>query len=533
MRGRLAVAPVAVALLALAASPARSTAGAERPRVHRAGVAIGDPGAPRTTAVPRLVRSGSDDRAGIASPGAAPAAPSRGGPLAPTPVLTFDGVPEVVTLAPGDPTGALGVSYHLAAVNVQMNFYDRLGTKLFANPKRLRSLDTQLPAGVDDFDPKVFYDGYRQTFVLAFASASDTKSFLSLVVIPEGAENDTSQWCVVHMAGDQVTGNGKQLADYPMLGFTDNRVTLTTNQFDYTFGPSIGNFRYVQIVSFRKWELYDCSVPVVHIKVFSRNQTEDPDGSRAFTISPAISIGGAPQVQWMVSVDFNGATGKVILWRIRSVKGILRLDRVEVGKGPMSFPPWGRQCGGTGTFNPDSTRWDTGDLRITSTWWDADLGRLYAATAVAGNVGAGAEESVIRWWEIDPASAIANSTISRKGIVGTAGRDAAWGSVATDGDGNLWVNYAQAGIAGTDECLSAYAAVVHPGSTTASKVLLRTGDGRFETGSGIERWGDFTAVSRDPTDPTVMAMYGQYPLDDGGATPTRDWQQTISTITDV
>ena len=530
---RLAAAPVALALLALAATPARSTSAAERPRVHRAGVPIGDPGGPRTTAVPWLVRPGSDDRATAASPGSPAAAPTRGGgPLTPTPVLTFDGVPEVVDLSPGDPTGALGVSYHLAAVNVQMNFYDRLGTKLFANPKRLRALDTQLPAGVDDFDPKVFYDGYRQTFVLAFASASDTKSFLSLVVIPEGSENDTSQWCVVHMAGDQVTGNGSQLADYPMLGFTESRVTMTTNQFDYTFGPSIGNFRYVQILSFRKGELYDCSVPVVHIKVFSRNQTKDPDGSRAFTISPAISFGGAPRIQWMASVDFNGATGKVILWRLRTVDGVLRLDRTEVGRGPMSYPPWGRQCGGTGG-DPDTTRWDTGDLRVTSTWFDGDLRRLYATTAVAGNLGGGNQESVVRWWEVDPASRIADSTISRKGIVGTAGRDAAWGSVATDGDGNLWVTYAQAGIAGVDECLSAYAAVVHPGSAAASSVLLKTGDGRFETGPGIERWGDYTAISRDPTDPTMMATYGQYPLDDGGGTPTRDWRQTISTITDV
>ncbi|HYY08900.1 MAG TPA: hypothetical protein VFA25_09895, partial [Actinomycetota bacterium] len=339
MRRRLTVGSVGLALLALAATPARSTAAAERPRVHRAGVRIGEPGGPRTTPVPWLVRPGSDDRVAAAAHVSA-AAPSRGGaPLVPAPVLPFDGVPEVVTLSPGDPTGALGVSYHLAAVNVQMNFYDRLGTKLFANPKRLRSLDTQLPAGVDDFDPKIFYDSYRQTFVLAFASASDTKSFLSLVVIPEGSENDPSQWCTVHMAGDQVTGNGKQLADYPMLGFTEDRVTLTTNQFDYTFAPSIGNFRYAQILSFRKGELYDCSVPVVHIKVFSRNQTKDPDGSRAFTISPAISIGGSPTNQWMVSIDFNGSNGKVILWRLRVVKGILRLDRTQVGKGPMSFPP--------------------------------------------------------------------------------------------------------------------------------------------------------------------------------------------------
>ena len=87
------------------------------------------------------------------------------------------------------------------------------------------------------------YDHYRQHFILAFASASSTQSFLSLVVIPEGSEGTTADWCVLHMSGDQVAGNGKQLADYPMVGFTEDRVTLTTNQFDYSDAPFAGGFR--------------------------------------------------------------------------------------------------------------------------------------------------------------------------------------------------------------------------------------------------------------------------------------------------
>ena len=126
-----------------------------------------------------------------------------------------------------------------------------------------------------------------------------------------------ADWCVLHMSGDQVSNNGKQLADYPMVGFTENRVTLATNQFGYTNAPFVGGFKYVQIVSFRKAQLYDCSVPVVPIKVFSRTQTKDPDGSPAFTIVPAISFGGAPTTQYMTSIDFNGSTGKLILWRLK------------------------------------------------------------------------------------------------------------------------------------------------------------------------------------------------------------------------
>ena len=93
------------------------------------------------------------------------------------------------------------------------------------------------------------------------------------------------------------------------------------------------------------------------------------------------------------------------------------------------------------------------------------------------------------------------------------------------------MNYARAGAA---ECLAAYAGVVQPGATGSASVLIRGGVGRYEYAPGLERWGDYTAISRDPVDPTAMATYGAYPIDDGvGGTQTDLWQQVIATLTDV
>jgi hypothetical protein len=527
MRRRLTWCLMAVVAVLSFPAPAQSTTASDRsPRVHVAGISIvDDGGGPRSTPVPRLARAGSDRRATSAGSGAS--ASRGGGPLAPAVVPTpFDGVGDLAVVSPADPTGALGVTHHLAAVNVHMAFYDRAGVQLDP-PRRLRSLDDQLPAGVDDFDPRVFYDPYRQHFVLVFASASNTQSFLSIVVIPEGSEDVPAEWCVLHMSGDQVTNDGKQLADYPSIGFTSNRVTLTTNQFGYANAPFVGGFEYVQIVSFRKSPLYDCSVPVVPIKVFSRTQTEDPDGSPGFTIVPASSFGAAPTTQYMTSLDFNGSTGKLILWRLKTVNGVLKLTRASLGGGVMAYPPFGRQCGNTSGLN---TKWDTGDLRLTSSFWDAARGRLYTTTAIQGNVGGGAAESVIRWWEVDPVSTLSDSRVLRRGRVGEAGHDAAWPSIATDGDGKVWVDYARAGAG---ECLAAYGAVIQPGDTRAASVLIQAGSGRYEYAPGLERWGDFTAISRDPVDQTAMATYGAYPIDDGGGTQTKVWQQVIATVTDV
>ena len=93
------------------------------------------------------------------------------------------------------------------------------------------------------------------------------------------------------------------------------------------------------------------------------------------------------------------------------------------------------------------------------------------------------------------------------------------------------MNYARAGA---NQCLAAYAGVVQPGATGAASVLIHGGDGRYEYGPGVERWGDYTAISRDSLDPAAMAAYGQYPIDDGvGGTRTDLWQQVIATLTDV
>jgi hypothetical protein len=519
---------IAAVALSLAGNPAGSSP-ARRPRVHAGGAGLDQPsGPPRTQPIPWLTRPGSAIRARHTSP---QAQTSPFSPLAPTvlPPGAFDGVPDLVLTSPADPTGALGITNHVAAVNVHVGTFDRAGVPAF-EPKRLRSLDPQLPGGATDFDPKVVYDPYDGVFLVAFVSATATKSFISIVVIPEGEEDDDTQanWCTLHMAGDQVPGGPSLFADYPMLGFTADRVTITTNQFDLGLPPA-QQFRFVQVVSIRKVHLYDCAVDPVPIKVFSRKQTRDPDGSKAFTIVPAISAGGGPTAQFMVSLDANGSTGKLIVWRLRASGGVLRLVRAEVDSGRMTLPPYGLQC--EGTIGGPNTWWDTGDLRLTSAFWDADLGRLYTATSVQGNRGGGDIESLVRWWEVHPTFTLARSNVTRKGTVGAAGRDAAWPSVATDTDGNLWIGFARAGLT---ECLSAYAAVVRPGAKVGTQALVSTGEDRYEYSRGQpERWGDYTAIARDPVTGTSVAVYGAIPILDGTGTTSNVWQQVIAALEDV
>ncbi len=453
--------------------------------------------------------------------------PAIGGPRISSSFGFDANVDATPTTSPADPSGALGPNWYVTATNVKVGVYDRSGVLQAGFPVRLRSIGGVLPPGTFDFDPKVVYDPYDDEFVLIFLAVNDTHSWIVIVAIPESTADDTGTWCTTRLGGDQRAGDGKQLADYPGLGFTSDRVTVTTNQFPFR-GPG---YDYAQILSFPKSRLYDCTA-TLKVLVFADKQTRNPDGSPGFTIQPARTTGGtSPTTQFLVEfLPSTAISGRqLILWRLREGAGFLTLAKASLVVGKAVVPPFGTQGNG-GTGNPD-TWWDTGDLRLTDAFFDADVGLLYTAHAVQYNFGPSAfVESAVRWYEIDVAFPLAASALTRRGVVGQDLRDAAWPSVATDAGGNLFVNYSQAS-APAGEFLSIYAAVIPPGSVNASPILLKAGQARYEHAAGdIERWGDFSSIARDPLDASMLAAVNAYAVDDGSA-PTFLWQQHVDAVT--
>ncbi len=448
-------------------------------------------------------------------------------PSAPVPSFGFDAIPRVGADWPADPTGALGENWFLAAVNVHYALYDLSGTPVLG-PARFAPFFT-LPAGTQVFDPKVIYDQYDHEFVLAFVGANDglRKSWVMTIAIPDATASDKSTWCSSKISSDLVAGDGKQWADYPGLGYDANRVTITTNQFGF---PGSGGFAYAQILSFPKTSLYDCSAPIA-FDSFTGAETRNPDASKGFSIQPATSIGGSPGNQYLLSFEKRQTGSNVIVWRVKPSATGTKLAKAALPVSEVSLPQLGTQGGGSLT-NPD-TWWDTGDLRFVNAFYDADLGKVYAAHAITRDLKpdtatGGYPESVIRWYEVQPAGAIGSSLLTRKGIVGTAETDAGWPAVATDGAGNLFVTYSRASQP-LGEFLSAWAAEIVPGATTATIVELVPGTARMEALSGVERWGDFNAVNRDPLDPAFVAMFNQYAKSDGSG-PSPNWQETADVV---
>jgi hypothetical protein len=468
--------------------------------------------------------------------------------LAPVPEAGFTAIAGGGQIAPSDTTGAAGVTHALTAVNIEYALYLKAaatsppgpGTALQAGT--LESLFPGLPGGTFVFDPKVVYDPYRGQFVLAFLAAhgppfgpGQKRSWILVVTVPDATANDPNTWCRRRFQGDQIGKNGVQFADYPGLGLDAKRVYITTNQFGFTGAEE---FEYAQILVLWKSSLYQCGQKVRR-EVFARGATRDPTKTPAFTIQPAITQGGTGKTpEFLISFQDrscgNFCGRRLTVWRIkkRPGKGLtLAKDAVEVGR--TRTAPLGTQKDGSATCSPVHHCWDVGDLRLVTSFYDAGLGRLYTAHAVRLDVapGDGYLEAVARWYEIDP-SPIGKSKVTRRGDLGTSGRDGGWPSVVTDGAGTLFVNYSRAGAPASGEYLSAVAATIPPGATVPdAETVLYPGEALYVQDVGQpQRWGDFSAANRDPVDPLDVWLVNQFAKADTDGPPSPLWQQSVHRV---
>lgn len=466
--------------------------------------------------------------------------------LAPVDEQEFDGIGSDGKISPSDTVGAAGPAHVLTAVNISYALWDKAatGTPIPLFSGTLQSLFPLLPGNILVFDPKVIYDRYAGQYVLLFLAGhgppfGQGKKFskIMMVTMPAATVTNTATWCARSINGDQVQGDGKQLVDYPGLGYDAGRVYVTTNQFAFSVAEE---YEYAQILSIGKDRLYNCSGKL-NMDVFGGEDTLDPGGkkaTRAFTIMPAVTeteIGIAPP-EFMLSFQDRtcgpGCGDRLTLWRVaqRKGRGTLAKQAIKVPRG--LFAPLGTQKDGSPQCIPLDHCWDTGDLRVIWTFYDADRERLYTAHAVRFDVnpGDGYVESAIRWYEIDPIP-LKHPVLVRSGTIGAPGLDAGWPVMATDAAGNLFITFSRAGAPG-GEYLSSVVATIPPGALVPdSVVVLRPGDALFVQKPGqFQRWGDYNGMNRDPVDPFTVWAINQYAKSDGTPPDTPLWQQVVNKV---
>ena len=397
----------------------------------------------------------------------------------------FEGLDDndnVFSGTPPDPQLAVGPDHIVEFVNVVGRIFDKSGTALqtFALANFFG-----VPPGHDDFDPKIIYDALSQRWFASYVSLFDSPvgtdtSLLHLAV--SGTSDPTGAWNLYSESFTDV------FPDYPGIGVTDDKFTISVNLFDIDEEFSTGE----QTIVVEKADvLAGVSDPATFLFPVNANR---------FTVRPAHSL-SAISDQYLATFDFSSFTTLTLI-RITGTPAAGNVTEAEATALSVAFqdspPP--SVTAGSGSI-------DSGDFRVLEAIWRG--GRLWAsASAVCTPPGDTSNRSCAHLMEVDTGT----NSIVQDIMFGEANQYYSWPAIRTDSSSNLYVS-----LTHTSPSIFAEAVVVgrqasDAPNTISGSTLLRAGEIVHETG----RWGDYLGAAVDPSSDSCVWVVGQYAKDTGG-----------------
>ncbi len=494
--GALAIAMPAIAQAAAPAKPVRMLS------IHHATSAAALPSATRQAAF-RLQR-----------PAAVPRTASTAGFYVDS---QFMGLSLVNTInlgageIPPDMGGAASDKYVFQVINGGVATYDLQGN-LVAKPEldstfwlRAGVPKSIVNAGVSD--PRIYWDAASQRFFVTQINVNVPNTIM--VAVSKTADPRGGFGSVF------TTLNNNSLGDYPTMGVNADALTVSTNNF--AGGQS---FASVAVLSYPKADLllakpsaanlarFDSADPTAYgYSVHAVDSQNPSDGTQPLL---AVSATTLNRLQFSQITDPGEPTAGVS----SPTTLFTRYD---------GSPLLGRQPGGTG--------YDNGDDRIEAKI--KQVGNfIYFTNTAADPAGAAKSSNYVHW-------GILNRTTGKIVAEGTV-RDPAkqidysYPAIDANANGRFVIGYN--GSSATQN-ISAYATIcdfnsmTNAVSCTSPKLLAYGIDGNYNLGGFRVRWGDYSAVQIDPTNPQAFWLFQEIPGPENvtvGNGPTAEWETVIT-----
>lgn len=413
-----------------------------------------------------------------------PAAPARApapAALVPPPVIAarFPGGIDDQQSIPPDISGAVGPNHVFNPLNNNVSIFDRAGTHI--GSMTLDGFWSQLKLTGTTFDPRVVYDSATGRFIfVVVANAGEPTSSLYLAV--SQTSDPTQGWIGDAIQVDD-TAQGESWFDYPCLGVTADKITVTVNLYSRAGNSFVGASVYV----FDKQSLVDPPHQAVLMRFELRNQ--------GGTHVPAITNDTKQADQFLVSRwsgDIKG-DGYLVVYKVTGSAAQQQAALSRVGFIIAPGTPWtsfpsgdiGPQLG-----IPQSV--DIGDDRMQSVCLRNDV--LYCCHTVIQGSGS-TELSSVQWWEIDTNTWALRT---RDRVTDSSGKVFyANPSLAVNDRGDLLLGMSQ--FSGTTHPSASYVYRPAGGPAQPTTVLEPGLATYFKTFSGPRnRWGDYTLTLVDP-----------------------------------
>lgn len=378
---------------------------------------------------------------------------------------------------PPDSMGAVGVDHFVELINGRYSVYDKqTGTRVQTSTLDAFWSNAGVSVNNFSFDPRVLYDpASSRWFAAAVDNSHNPNNFLFAV---SQSADPTQGWSGFAIDSDTAD---TRWADFPTLGVDADGVYLAANMFGVTTSFATD----VTLLSIPKSDLLSATPTIDNRTTFELAGIAE----RGFSLQPVVDFGPSDGRAAILAVDDRFS----FLLRRSDIlgadaSGATLSDALGITVLPTSFPPDALQPDGSANL-------DTGDRRFSSSVFELD-DSLWAAHTTRFD-----GRSAIRWYEIDEPT----STVLQVGTIVDPTLDLFFPSIAANAYGDVVIGASGAGL-GPGGFASSYALV---GSTLGgvttfeSPLLLQAGVANYEIldGSGRNRWGDYSAVTIDPTDP--------------------------------
>ena len=412
----------------------------------------------------------------------------------------FEGIKQTA-LYPPDPVIASGLDKIIVAVNSAFAIYNKNGNKISQT-----DFSVFFNNHTDNlFDPKVVYDQYDQRWVMLVLAENDADSTSHYLIAVSQTSDPTGSWYkYASNARMNGTTDSKLWADYPGLGYDDDAVYVTSNQ--YTFTTETGDFQYAKLRIFKKSELYYGST--LHFNDFWN--MKNFNNSTVFTLKPAHHFGTTASAYLLNTKWYSGSS--LTLWRVDNPTNSPTLIRqADISVSNYYSPPNAKQKGSTKLISVKRTGTRTQDVVFRD-------GKIYTSFQTAHNWGSGSV-SAIRYVKIN----ISNNSADIDAVYGADNIYYYNPSIYVDAYNDIFLVFNRSNSSEYPGVRWTYRTPTD--SEARESQSLKNGASAYTPDTyTVERWGDYSGICLDAASDNQIWFYSEW------AKSNDDWATQVGSF---
>lgn len=430
----------------------------------------------------------------------------------PSPLQNFDGLDWTAGYkggfyySPPDPNGDVGLNHYIQTVNFAVGIYSKEGTQLASF-----SFDTLFNSAVPATacnnmnwgDPIALYDAISDRWIVSdFGYGSSTGPFYECIAVSKSADPVSGGWWLYAIDVGQTTTPGVYwFNDYPKLGVWSDGIYMSANMF----AGRNGAFQTARVFVFNRDDLTSGASTV-------RNAYYDVDSSYS-SLLPSNLRGALPPSStpaFFASID---QPNLFHLWKFQVTSWAPTISTSFTGPTDLTVNNFVMPCNAAtiytcvpqlGTFQKLDALGDRLMMQLQYRNLNG-VESLWVNHTVAADANVGTPTGV-RWYEIrDPNGA---PFVYQQSTFQPDSNYRWMASLAVDSHGNMALGYSVSSA-------SMYPAIRYAGrcaNDTLNQLTLAEATLIAGTGAqtGTDRWGDYSAMTLDPTDGVTFWYTNEY-----------------------